>query len=126
MGMTKAVSLTESLEIQKTASDRMKEALATQAVDRLSKSVTRTGTGYSNMSLWMSMYMTLHVLCWPKNVVKGRVTETETHATFDHVFFASRVDLRHYSTVCFGLLPLFKEVKKVVTWQNFAMNLLTR
>ena len=52
MGMAKAVSIAESLEIQKTASNRMKEALAKQAADRLSKSETTTdGTGYSNISL---------------------------------------------------------------------------
>ena len=51
MGMAKAVSIAESLEIQKTASNRMKEALAKQAADRLSKSETTTdGTGYSNIS----------------------------------------------------------------------------
>ena len=46
-GMTKVVSIAESLEIQRTSNDRMKAALATQAADRLSKSEARTGTGYS-------------------------------------------------------------------------------
>ena len=60
MGMAKAVSIAESLEIQKTASNRMKEALAKQAADRLSKSETTTdGTGYSNISHWVSIHMTL-------------------------------------------------------------------
>ena len=58
--MAKAVSIAESLEIQKTASNRMKEALAKQAADRLSKSETTTdGTGYSNISHWVSIHMTL-------------------------------------------------------------------
>ena len=56
MGMAKAVSIAESLEIQKTASNRMKEALAKQAADRLSKSETTTdGTGYSNISHWVHL-----------------------------------------------------------------------
>ena len=42
LGVAKTVSIAESLEIQKTASVRMKEAMAKQAADRLSKSQTKT------------------------------------------------------------------------------------
>ena len=42
LGVAKTVSIAESLEIQKTASFRMKEAMAKQAADRLSKSQTKT------------------------------------------------------------------------------------
>ena len=42
LGVAKTVSIAESLEIQKTVSVRMKEAMAKQAADRLSKSQTKT------------------------------------------------------------------------------------
>ena len=32
--------------------------------------------------------------CWPKNVVKGCVIETATHATFEHVFLLAEYTLR--------------------------------
>ena len=50
MGVAKTLSIAESLEIQKTASDRMKEATAKQAADRLSKVGTLSGTGKLKMS----------------------------------------------------------------------------
>ena len=31
------------------------------------------------------------LLCWPKNVVKGCVSRSFSHATFDHVFLPSSV-----------------------------------
>ena len=49
LGVAKTVSIAESLEIQKTASVRMKEAMAKQAADRLSKSQTKTEIGKSEM-----------------------------------------------------------------------------
>ena len=47
LGVAKTVSIAESLEIQKGASVRMKEAMAKQAADRLSKSQTKTEIGKS-------------------------------------------------------------------------------
>ena len=53
LGVAKTVSIAESLEIQKGASVRMKEAMAKQAADRLSKSQTKTEIGKSEMhSTW--------------------------------------------------------------------------
>ena len=44
--------------------------------------------------IFLSAYQ-IQLLCWEKNVVKGCVIKTATHATFDHVYLASKVQFLH-------------------------------
>ena len=63
-------------------------------------------------------------LCWPKNVVKGWVIKTATHATFDRVFFGQQsiyLERRNLlSAVTFVHSPSWRETwtKRTIWWRR--------